>query len=189
MLIPFTVEAEITALGLGKAYIGFSVDEPLPERFSEIPGKTVGIIDIVVIGVGVKFGPTTVNINVEAGNHYVILGIQLPVISISGCSLKLSGAGAKASTSFNAIESLKYVYIAFNVDKNGVVKIINYGEIAPGGAPIVNPGGGSIFEGDVSNAITLVMGNLIQMMLPLAIMSMMLNLMTGLIQGMTMVIR
>jgi hypothetical protein len=185
MLVAFNVYAEITALTLGSVYIGFSVDEPLPSTFSQVTGKVIGILDIFGVGIAVKFGPTQFPVNVGTGTHYVILGIQFPGISFSGYRLRLQGAGTEIDKTFGLTDSVQYVYIAFNVDKNGAITPIATGVIAPGGAPIQTPGGGGIFGGDISNAIAGMMGPLMEMMVPIMMLNMMMSMMTGLIQSIT----
>jgi hypothetical protein len=184
VLVPFNVYSEVVALALGSFYIGFSVDEPLPEKFSDIQEKVIGVQDIYIVG-RVSFGPTQVAANVRTGAHYVILGIQLPGISFSTYRLKLQGAGTEIDKTFTFTDAVQYVYISFNVDKNGVVKPIGVGVIAPGGAPIQTPGGGNIFGGDLSDAMTKTVEIMMEMMVPIMMLNMMVSMMTGLIQSMS----
>jgi hypothetical protein len=188
VLVAFNVYAEITALTLGSVYIGFSVDEPLPSTFSQIPGKVIGIQDIFVVGL-VKFGPTQVPVNIGTGTHYVILGIQFPGISFSGYRLRLQGIGTEIDKTFSLTDPVQYVYIAFNVDKNGAITPIATGVIAPGGAPIQTPGGGGLFEGDIGNVMAGMMGPILEMMVPIMMLNMMVSMMTGLIQSVTGMVR
>jgi hypothetical protein len=181
MLIPFTVYVEVTAVALGTACVGLSVDEPLPDKFSNIPGKTIGLININLVGTNIPFGPTTVNVNVGTGDHYVILGIQFPSPSFSSYRLKLQGVGTVVDRTFGLAEPVQYVYIAFNVGKDGRTSIISTGVIAPGGSPIANPGGGSLFGGDIGEAMAKVMSSMMEMMIPLMTISMTMNLMVGMI--------
>jgi hypothetical protein len=184
VLVPFTVYADVTALALGSIYIGLSVDEPLASGFSSTPGKVIGILDIYIIGYAVPFGPTTVNVNVGPGNHYVILGIQLPGVSISAYRLQLKGAGTVIDKTFGVLEPVQYVYIAFSVDKNGAVTPISSGIIPPGGSPIANPGGGDIFGPGTMDAMMDAMTNLMIMMIPLMMFSSMMQMMMGMMAGM-----
>jgi len=182
MLIPFTVYVEVTAVALGTACVGLSVDEPLPDKFSNIPGKTIGLININLVGTNIPFGPTTVNVNVGTGDHYVILGIQFPgELHFETYRLKLQGVGTVVDRTFGWTEPVQYVYIAFSVDKDGRTSIISTGVIAPGGSPIANPGGGSLFGGDIGEAMSKVMSSMMEMMMPLMVMSMTMNLMVGMI--------
>jgi len=183
VLVPFTVYADVTALALESIYIGLSVDEPLASNFSQTPGKVIGIIDIYIIGYAVPFGPTTVNVNVGTGNHYVILGIQ-PGESTGSYRLQLKGAGTVIDKTFGVLEAVQYVYIAFSVDKNGAVTPISSGIISPGGSPIVNPGGGGIFGPGTIDAMMNAMINLMTMMLPLMMFSSMMQMMMGMMAGM-----
>jgi hypothetical protein len=185
VLIPFTVYADVTALAIGAVYIGLSVDEPLADKFSSTPGKVIGIINIYAVGIAVPFGPTTVNVSVGPGDHYVILGIELPAVSFSAYRLQLRGAGTVIDKVFGALEPKQYVYIAFNLDRNGNIKIISTGIVPPGGSPIATPGGGGILGTDVTTAVTNMMGPLMGMMIPLMTMSMMINMMMGLVTSVT----
>jgi len=181
VLVPFTVYADVTGLVIGSIYIGLSVDEPLAEKFSSTPGKVIGILNIPIIGVATPFGPTTVNVNVGPGNHYVILGIEFN-ITISVYRLQLKGAGTVVDKTFGVTE-LQYVYIAFNVDSNGNVKVISSGIIPPNGFPIVSSGGGSIFGTDITTAVSGMIGPLMEAMMPLILISMMVNMMMGMVTG------
>jgi hypothetical protein len=184
-LVPFTVYADVTALAVGSVYIGLSVDKPLEDKFSSTPGKVFGILDIYAVGIAVPFGPTTVNVSVGPGDHYVILGIELPTPSFSAYRLQLRGAGTEIDRVFGLLEPKQYVYIAFNLDRNGNIKVISTGTVPPGGSPIATPGGGDIFGTDIATAVANMMGPLMQMMVPLMTMSMMINMMMGLVTTMT----
>jgi len=185
VLLTFEVYAEITSsVSWGEAAIGFSVDEPLPE---EIHGtnKVIGVVNIYVIGIAVKYGPTTVTANVGKGNHYVILGASPPPTLGDWTSyLRLRGLGV-------TVEGYKhnYPYIAFNVDEKGVARVIGWGTIAPGGAPIAEPGGGSIFGPGAVEAIgdmtVEIMENMMPMMLMIMMVNMMMSMVMGLVSGMT----
>jgi hypothetical protein len=186
VLVPFNVYAEVVALALGEFRLGFSVDEPLPEKFSDIPGKVIGVQRINIIG-KVVFGPTQVPAVVGTGNHYVILGIQpadLSLVELQAYRLRLQGAGTEVDRTFTSTVA-QYVYIAFNVDKNGAVTPIGTGVIAPGGAPIQTPGGGGIFGGDLSSAMAGMIGPLMEMMIPIMMLNMVISMVTGLIQSIT----
>jgi hypothetical protein len=186
VLLTFNVYAEVTALALGEFRLGFSVDEPLPEKFSDIPGKVIGVQRINIIG-KIVFGPTQVPVTVGVGNHYVILGIQpadLSFIELQSYRLRLQGAGKEIDKTFTATVA-QYVYITFSVDKNGAVTPIATGVIAPGGAPIQTPGGGGIFGGDISNVMAGMMRPIMEMMVPIMMLNMMVSMMAGLIQSMT----
>jgi hypothetical protein len=185
-LVTFNVYGEVVALALGSFYMGFSVDEPLPERFSDIPGKVIGVQRIYIVG-KVSFGPTQVTANVGEGNHYVILGIQpadLSLAELQAYRLRLQGAGTEIDRTFTSTVA-QYVYIAFNVNKNGAVTPIGTGVIAAGGAPIQTPGGGGIFGGDIGGAMAGMIGPLMEMMIPIMMLNMMMSMMTGLIQSIT----
>jgi hypothetical protein len=190
VLITFNVYGEVVALALGSFYMGFSVDEPLPERFSDIPGKVIGVQRIYIVG-KVSFGPTQVTVNVREGDHYVILGIQpadLSLAELQAYRLRLQGAGTEIDRTFTSTVA-QYVYITFNVDKNGAVTPIGTGVIAAGGAPIQTPGGGGIFGGDIGGAIAGMIGPLMEMMIPIMMLNMMINMMAGLVQSVTGMVR
>jgi len=186
-IIPFTVYAEVTALMLGSVYIGFSVDEPLPEKFSNQLGKVMGILDIYGVGINVTYGPTTRLVSAGTGIHYVVLGIQFGEIlpNISSAKLRLTGAGTSAEYSFGPLQPVKYLYIAFEIKSNGAIVPIASGVIEPGAAPISTPGGGSALGADVSTAMSEAMHGIIEMMLPLMMLSMMVNMMTGMVMSLT----
>jgi hypothetical protein len=189
VLITFDVYAEATAVALGSVYLGFSVDEPLPSTFAQIQGKTIMVQEIYIVGT-VKFGPTQVPVSVGTGTHYVILGIQFPgATSFTGYRLRLQGAGTEIDKTFSLTDPVQYVYIAFNVDKKGVVTPIATGVIAPGGAPIQTSGGGGIFGGDIGNMVAAMMGPLVEMMVPVMMLNMMVNMMAGLMQSITGMVR
>lgn len=186
VLVTFNVYGEVVALALGSFYMGFSVDEPLPERFSGVPGKVIGVQNIYIVG-KVSFGPTQVTANVGEGNHYVVLGIQpadLSFTELQSYRLRLQGAGTEIDRTFTSTVA-QYVYIAFNVDKNGAVTPVGAGVIAAGGAPIQTPGGGGIFGGDIGSAMAGMIGPLMEMMIPIIMLNIMISMMTGLIQSMT----
>ena len=185
VLVPFTIYADVTALALGTVYIGLSLDEPLADKFSSTPGKVVGMIDIYAVGIAVPFGPITRNASVGPGDHYVILGIELPAVSFSAYRLQLRGAGTVIDRVFGVLEPKQYVYIAFNLDRNGNIKVISTGTVPPGGSPIATPGGGSFLGTDIATAAVDMMGPLMEMMIPLMTMSMMINMMMGLVTLMT----
>jgi hypothetical protein len=184
VLLTFTVYADVTALStISTAYIGISVDEPLDENFPLTPGKVIGILNIILIGVATPFGPTTVNVNVGPGDHYVILGIKFAGIVIPAYRLQLKGAGTVVDKVFGLTDPKNYVYIAFNVDSNGNIKVISSGIIPPGGSPIVNTGSGNIIGTDITTAVSGMIGPLMESMMPLMLISMMVNMMMGMVTG------
>jgi len=185
--ITFTVYVEVSALMLGSIYVGFSVDEPLPDKFSNLPGKVIGILNIYVVGTGVPYGPTTRLVEAGAGTHYVILGAQyynmLP--NIAWVKLRLEGLGTSVEHTMGPLDPLRYVYIAFNVDNKGNVTLITSGTVDPGVAPIASPGGGSgtnmLNISDIINNTTNIM---MQTMIPMMMFMMMMNMMMGMMQSM-----
>jgi len=185
--VTFTVYVEVSALMLGSIYVGFSVDEPLPDKFSNLPGKVIGILNIYVVGTGVPYGPTTRLVEAGAGTHYVILGAQyynmLP--NIAWVKLRLEGLGTSVEHTMGPLDPLRYVYIAFNVDNKGNVTLITSGTVDPGVAPIASPGGGSgtnmLNISDIINNTTNIM---MQTMIPMMMFMMMMNMMMGMMQSM-----
>ena len=188
VLVPFTIYADVTAVGVGAAAVGFSLDEPLPEKFGGTP-KQIGVINLLVVNVATSYGPTTMVANVTAGTHYVILGIQFEGFIIQSYRLKLEGAGLSIDRTFGAFGPITYVYIAFSVDKNGVVSPISSGTISPGGAPIVNTGSGSIYGGGLGEALSEVMVTMMYTMIPIMMMNMMINMIGGIMTAMVQVVR
>jgi len=188
VLVPFTIYVDVTAVGLGTIAVGFSLNEPLPEKFSGTP-KQIGVINLIAVGVATPYGPTTINANVTAGTHYVILGIQFEGIAISAYRLKLEGAGLSVDRTFGVLEPITYVYIAFSVDKNGVVSPISSGTISPGGAPIANTGSGSIYGSGLGDALSEIMVTMMYMMLPIMMMNMTMNMIGGMMTSMVQVVR
>jgi hypothetical protein len=185
--VSFTVYVEVSALMLGSIYVGFSVDEPLPDRFSSLPGKVIGILNIYVVGTGVPYGPTTRLVEAGAGTHYVILGAQyynmLP--NIAWIKLRLEGLGARVEHTMGPLDPLRYVYIAFNVDDKGNVTLITSGTVDPGVAPITSPGGGSsINMPDISKIMNDTTNMMMQTMIPMMMFMMMMNMMMGMMQSM-----
>lgn len=192
MLISFEIYVRLTQiLALGQAYVGLSVDEPLPEKIGGTD-KVKGIINIYVVGEDVTFGPTSIMVNVGRGTHYVVLGIQpapsVPLIpSVMKAYLRLRGLGVTSETTITIPESIRYVYIAFEVTvKNNVetVNVIGTGTIAPGGVPISTSGGGSISGGEMFTQMGDTMAELMKDMMPLIFFAMMINMMMSLMTGM-----
>jgi hypothetical protein len=185
--VPFTVYVEVSALMLGSVYVGFSVDEPLPDRFSDKPGKVIGILNIYVVGAGVPYGPTTRLVEAGKGTHYVILGAQyynmLP--NIAWVKLRLEGLGASVEHTMGPLDPLRYVYIAFSVDDKGAVTPLGSGTVDPGVAPIESSGGGSgINMLDISDIINNIMNMMMQVMMPMMMFMMMMNIMMAMMQSM-----
>jgi len=189
-IIPVEVYAEISGLSVTvpgwAATVGLSVDEPLPSKISGTK-YVIGEIPLYVFAVQAKFGPTTFLVNAGPGNHYVILGIEMPpaVVTAVAFRLRLSAAGVVNDTEIPVLEANKYIYVAFEVRQDGTVAPLSYGTVAPGGSPIASPGGGSLFSGDPTFAMTEMMGVIMEMMIPLMMMSMMMQMMAGLIQGLS----
>jgi hypothetical protein len=186
-IISFTVYVEASALMLGSIYVGFSVDEPLPDKFSDKPGKVIGILNIYVVGTGVPYGPTTRLVEAGKGTHYVILGAQyynmLP--NIAWVKLRLEGLGARVEHIMGPLDPLRYVYIAFNVDDKGNVTLITSGTVDPGIAPISSQGGGSgINMLDISDIINNTTNMMMYVMMPMMMFMMMMNMMMGMMQSM-----
>jgi hypothetical protein len=144
-IISFTVYVEVSALMIGSVYIGFSVDEPLPDRFSNLPGKAIGILDIYGVGIRVPYGPTSRLVQAGAGTHYVILGAQYGDVlpNITWAKLRIEGAGTSAEYNMGALDPVRYVYIAFSVDDKDAVTPLGSGTVDPGAEPIASSGGGS----------------------------------------------
>jgi hypothetical protein len=189
VVLSFEIYAKVGATSLvswGSAVVGFSVDTPLPDKISGTPFAR-GFIGFPIVGTLIfgEFGPTTVTVNVGTGQHYVILGVEIPgFLTVSSVRLRLSGLGVTVDRSFGALDPKQYVYIAFEVDRNGATRVIGTGVIAPGGAPIATPGGGSIIPGDIGTVMAETMGVMLQAMLPIMMFNMMMQMMVGMIQGM-----
>jgi hypothetical protein len=185
--ISFTVYVEVSALMLGSVYIGFTVDEPLPDRFSNLPGKVIGILDIYGVGVRVPYGPTSRLVEAGKGTHYVILGAQYGDVlpNITWAKLRIEGAGTSAEYDMGALDPVRYVYIAFQVDSKGKVTPLGSGVIDPGVAPITSSGGGSgINMSDISDIINNTTNMMMQTMIPMMMFMMMMNMMMGMMQSM-----
>jgi len=186
-IISFTVYVEVTALMIGSVYVGFSIDEPLPGRFSNLPGKVIGIIDIYGIGIKVPFGPTSRLVEAGAGTHYVILGAQfgdmLP--NITWAKLKIEGAGTSAEYDMGPLDPVRYVYIAFQVDSKGNVTPLGSGVVDPGVAPITSSGGGSVINmPDIGVFMNDTINMMMQAIIPMMMFMMMMNMMMGMMQSM-----
>lgn len=187
-IISFTVYVEVSALMLGSVYIGFTVDEPLPDRFSNLPGKVMGILDIYGVGVRVPYGPTSRLVDAGAGTHYVILGAQYGDVlpNLTWAKLRIEGAGTSAEYDMGALNPVRYVYIAFQVDSKGNVTPLGSGVIDPGAAPIASSGGGSgINMPDMSALMNDTTNMMMQVMMPMMTFMMMMNMMMGIMQSMT----
>jgi hypothetical protein len=186
-IISFTVYVEVSALMIGSVYIGFSVDEPLPDRFSNLPGKVIGILDIYGVGVRVPFGPTTRLVEAGAGTHYVILGVQFGDVlpNITWAKLRIEGAGTSAEYNMGALDPVRYVYIAFSVDDKGAVTPLGSGTVDPGVVPIASSGGASgINMPDISKIMNDTTNMMMQVMMPMMMFMMMMNMMMGMMQSM-----
>jgi hypothetical protein len=184
VVLAFEIYADFTGVALSfGAYVGFAVDQPLPDHF-EGTNFVKGIINVIP-GVTSAFGPVSIPVNVGTGQHYVILGIDVPWgFAAAAYRLRLSGLGVTVDRTFGVFDPKQYVYIAFEVDKNGATRVIGTGTIAPGGSPIATPGGGSIIPGDIGVAMAETMGVMLQAMLPIVMFNMMMQMMVGMIQGM-----
>jgi len=186
-IISFTVYVEVSALMVGSVYVGFSVDEPLPDRFSNLPGKVIGILDIYGVGVRVPYGPTSRLVQADAGTHYVILGAQYGDVlpNLTWAKLRIEGAGTSAEYDMGALDPVRYVYIAFSVDDKGAVTPLGSGVIDPGVAPIASSGGGSgINMPDISTLMNNTTNMMMQTMIPMMMFMMMMNMMMGMMQSM-----
>jgi hypothetical protein len=184
VMLSFEVYADFTGVTLSfGAYVGFAIDQPLPDHFGGTDFAK-GIINVIP-GVTSAFGPTTMPVNVGTGQHYVILGIDVPWgFAAAAYRLKLSGLGVTVDRTFGVLDPKQYVYIAFEVDRNGAARVIGTGTIAPGGSPIATPGGGGIIPGDIGTVMAETMGVMLQAMLPIMMFNMMMQMMVGMIQGM-----
>lgn len=181
MLVTFNVEVDVRSDGYGSSYVGLSVDTPLP---SKIRGTqyVIGIIDLIPL-IESRFR-TTITVNVGVGSHYVVLGYEIPytyVPATSGVRLKLSGAGTSIERRYSIFDVKEYIYIAFEVDKNGTVRPVSSGQISPGSSPIQSSGGGGIFTGDFGSAMNEVVASMIQIMMPLMMMQMMMGMIARLV--------
>jgi hypothetical protein len=189
VVLTFEIYAKVGAISLvswGSAVVGFSVDTPLPDKISGTPFAR-GLIGFPIVGTLIfgEFGPTTVTVNVGTGQHYVILGVEIPgFLTVSSVRLRLRGLGVTVDRTFGALDPKQYVYIAFEVDKNGATRVISTGVIAPGGSPIATPGGGGIIPGDIGAVMADVMGAMLEIMLPMMMFNMVIQMMVGMIQGM-----
>jgi hypothetical protein len=184
VVLAFEIYADFTGVTLSfGAYVGFAVDQPLPDHFDGTD-FVKGIINVIP-GVTSAFGPVSVPVNVGTGQHYVILGIDVPWgFAAAAYRLKLSGLGVTVDRTFGVFDPKQYVYIAFEVDRNGATRVIGTGVIAPGGSPIATPGGGSIISGDIGAVMAETMGVMLQVMLPIMMFNMVMQMMVGMIQGM-----
>ena len=184
VVLSFEIYADFTGVALSfGVYVGFAVDQPLPDHF-EGTEFVKGVINVIP-GVTNAFGPVSVPVNVGTGQHYVILGIDVPWgFAAAAYRLRLSGLGVTVDRTFGVLDPKQYVYIAFEVDRNGATRVIGTGTIAPGGSPIATPGGGSIIPGDIGAAMAETMAVMLQAMLPVMMFNMMMQMMVGMIQGM-----
>jgi hypothetical protein len=189
VVLAFEIYAKVGAVSLvswGSAVVGFSVDTPLPDKISGTPFAK-GLIGFPVVGTLIfgEYGPTTVTVNVGTGQHYVILGVEIPgFLNVSSIRLRLSGLGVTVDRTFGPLDPKQYVYITFEVDRNGAARVISTGTIAPGGSPIATPGGGDIISGDIGAAMAETMEVMLQAMLPIMMFNMVMQMMVGMIQGM-----
>ena len=173
---------------LGSVYIGFTVDEPLPDRFSNLPGKVMGILDIYGVGVRVPYGPTSRLVDAGAGTHYVILGAQYGDVlpNLTWAKLRIEGAGTSAEYDMGALDPVRYVYIAFSVDDKGAVTPLGSGVIDPGAAPIASSGSASGTNmPDINKIMNDTTNMMMQTMIPMMMFMMMMNMMMGVMQSMT----
>ncbi|MEM2262087.1 MAG: hypothetical protein QXK24_06520 [Ignisphaera sp.] len=181
--LPVNIHVDVTGIDLQfGAVVGLSVDTPLPNKFAGTT-NAIGIINVLPF-ITANYDTTQI-ISTEPGTHYVVLGIELGIVSIVSYRLKMTMAGHTIDRTFSFSElSKQYIYIAFNVDNSGAVTIIGSGTIAPGGQPITPTGISTTFNtndlfelsaGAMSETITAMM----ELMIPMMMMSMMMNMITG----------
>jgi hypothetical protein len=193
VLVPFTVYAEAAVASISiqtLIYVGLTVDKPLPEDIKG-SGNAIGSMVIYVVGSS-TYGPTTYNVTVGPGTHYVILGIQFPNVlgiyfSLNWYRLRLTGAGTSIEKTFSPTEPVTYIYISFKVDDKGAITPLGADVISPGGTPIVSTGGGDIFGPGSMEAMTKAMTEMMKIMIPLmmfsSMMQMMMSMMAGMVSG------
>jgi hypothetical protein len=188
VILSFQARAEIAGISVSfntAIPVGMAVDQPLNSNFNTAqPGAVIGNIGVLPV---LNFGSfeTTIAVNVGVGDHYVILGIALPSVTLNTYRLVLSGAGQSIDKTFSLVEPLTYVYIAFRINRDNSITPLGTGTISPGGTPILSTGGGGIWSsgGDPAEAMAAAMGPMLEMMIPIMMMSMMIQMITGMIQG------